>query len=236
MDESALFLISVLSLGSYTEVQYYEKDDTISLSSASSKARGSNWFLKSLRNGSSLNWTISDFQRQPHNQAGKESYNCIPLRQPSPAVENHKEGRASPEQEAEEMEDQYDEEPTSKFAESLFTAKDNIKDKKIQKTFILENNTATKLRFFLKNSSNQQNALPANNVPLENNSSLEVSTNPSSRLQAPLKIPRIILTHPSTSDEDIDQLTQDQEIDLEETDITDDHLFLDCLNISEKTS
>ncbi|XP_073485021.1 uncharacterized protein [Aquarana catesbeiana] len=197
--------------------------------------QASSWFLKSLRNGSSLNWTISDFQRQSQVQPANESYNCIPVRQPSSTVENHKEGRASPEQEAEEMEDQYDEEPTSKLAESLFTAKDNIKDKKIQRTFILENNTTTKLRLFLKNSSNQQNVLSASNALLENNNPLEVSSNASARLQAPLKIPRIILTHPSTSDEDIDQLTQDQELDLEETDIIEDHLFLDCLNSSERT-
>lgn len=82
----------------------------------------------------------------------------------------------------------YFQEPTSKLAESLFTAKDNIKDKKIQRTFILENNTTTKLRLFLKNSSNQQNVLSASNALLENNNPLEVSSNASARLQAPLKV------------------------------------------------
>lgn len=45
------------------------------------------------------------------------------------------------------------------------------------------------------------------------------------------KIPRIILTRPSTSDEDTDQLTQDpDDFEPEETENTDSHLYSDCLN------
>uniref|UniRef100_A0ACB8GDA1 Uncharacterized protein n=1 Tax=Sphaerodactylus townsendi TaxID=933632 RepID=A0ACB8GDA1_9SAUR len=46
-----------------------------------------------------------------------------------------------------------------------------------------------------------------------------------------IMIPRIVLTRPSTSDEDADQLTQDpDDSEPEETDNTESHLYSDCLN------
>ncbi|XP_075056503.1 uncharacterized protein LOC142142516 [Mixophyes fleayi] len=199
-------------------------------------ARDSKWLLKSLRNSSSLNWSISDFQRKSQVQPGKESYNSVPLCKSSSTVENHKEGRASPEQEAEEMEDQYDEEPISKFDGSLSETQNSRKEERCQWTFVPENNKTTKLKILLKSNWNQHNLLSASNVPLKNNRLSEPSTHFPAPSQAPLKIPRIILTHPSTSDEDIDQLTQDQDFDLEEPDMTEDHLFLDCLQSTPSNS
>ncbi|KAM4040884.1 uncharacterized protein ACNLHF_012140 [Anomaloglossus baeobatrachus] len=142
-------------------------------------------------------------------------------------MENHKEGRASPEQEAEEMEDQYDEETISKFAGSLLEMKNGAKNERYQRTVTLENNKTKNLKIFVKSKENQQTLLSVSSVPLENDRLSAISTHSPTHTKAPLKIPRIILTRPSTSDEDNDQLTQEQDFDLEETDI-----FLDCLNTS----
>ncbi|XP_066465135.1 uncharacterized protein [Eleutherodactylus coqui] len=191
--------------------------------------KDSKWLLKYLRNGSSLKSSILDFQKQSQVKSGKESYNSIPLRKPSSTVENHKEGRASPEQEAEEMEDQYDEESISTFSGSLLKAENSIKDERCEVSDTRENNKAKNLKIFVKSKENQQNLLSVSSVPLENDRLSATSTQSPTHSKAPLKIPRIILTRPSTSDEDIEQLTQGQDFDLEDTDMAED-LFLDCLN------
>ncbi|XP_071998382.1 leucine-rich repeat-containing protein 1 isoform X2 [Engystomops pustulosus] len=215
----------------------------------SNKNEDSKWLFKYLRNGSSLNWSIVDFQKHSQVQPGKESYNSIPLCKPSSTVENHKEGRVSPEQEAEEMEDQYDEESMSKSTGSFSETQNGIQDGICQRTISLENNKDKKLKISLKSKENQQNLLSVSSVPLEDDRLSATSTNSTPHSQAPLKcqqilqrcpelvrsvplrIPRIILTRPSTSDEDTDQLTQEQDFNLEEMDMADD-LFLDCISKS----
>ncbi|XP_063297800.1 uncharacterized protein LOC134586234 [Pelobates fuscus] len=186
------------------------------------------WIPKSLRNGSGLHWRFPDFQRQ--SQPGKTNYNSVPLCKPSSAMDNQKEGRVSPEQEAEEMENQYDEEPVSKFPTRPFESQNDIELQ--QSPVIHENQKATTVKLLLKTNGNKHSFLSPGIVPLEN---CRPSEEHSLRLPvytSPLKIPRIILTRPSTSDEDADQLTQDQEdYELEEGDMTEeDHLFLDCLS------
>ncbi|OCT78388.1 hypothetical protein XELAEV_18029499mg [Xenopus laevis] len=85
----------------------------------------------------------------------------------------------------------------------------------------------------IKVNGNQQNTLSRKTLPGENNRQPEVmeekAQESSIQTAAPLKIPRIILTRPSTSDDDVEQLTQDQE-DLEEADMVEDQLFLECVN------
>ncbi|KAM3930315.1 uncharacterized protein RB166_003924 [Leptodactylus fuscus] len=143
-------------------------------------------------------------------------------------MENHKEGRVSPEQEAEEMEDQYDEESISKCTGSRLETQNILKDERCQRTVSPENK-AKNLKIFVNSKENQQSLLSVNSVPLDNDRLSTTSTHSPTHSQAPLKIPRIILTRPSTSDEDIDQLTQEQDFDLEEADMGEDP-FLDCLN------
>ncbi|XP_077146135.1 uncharacterized protein LOC143807923 [Ranitomeya variabilis] len=127
------------------------------------------------------------------------------------------------------MEDQYDEESTSKFMDSLLETKNGTKDEKYQRTVNLENNKTKNLTIFVKSKENQHTLLSVSSVPLENDSLSLISTHSPSHSKAPLKIPRIILTRPSTSDEDNDQITQEQDFDLEETDMAED-IFLDVLN------
>ncbi|XP_075719792.1 uncharacterized protein LOC142760483 [Rhinoderma darwinii] len=147
----------------------------------------SKWLFKCLRNGSSLNWNILDVQKQSQVRRGKESYNSIPLCKPRSNVENHKEGRASPEQEAEEMEDQYDEESVSKFAGSLLETENSIKDERCQRTVTQKSNKAKNLKIFVKTKENQQNLLAVSSAPLENDRLPATSVHSSTHSQAPLK-------------------------------------------------
>ncbi|KAM4771847.1 leucine-rich repeat-containing protein 1 isoform 1-T1 [Rhinophrynus dorsalis] len=195
----------------------------------SNKNEESKRHAKFSKNPCSHKWSIADFQRQ--SRPGKENYNSVPLCKPRSTVESQKEGRVSPEQEAEEMEDQYDEDPISKFEGSLFESQKNSKDEKCTRIDLHQNHKGAKLKIFLKTNGNQQNFLSSKNAEAENEDTKELSVKSPVPTPAPLKIPRIILTRPSTSDEDAEQVAQDQEdFDLEEIDIAEDPLFVECLN------
>uniref|UniRef100_F6RCX3 Leucine rich repeat containing 1 n=1 Tax=Xenopus tropicalis TaxID=8364 RepID=F6RCX3_XENTR len=129
-------------------------------------------FPKSSKNGSGHSRTVAGFQRRswPRN----DCYNSTPICKPSSAVENQKEGRVSPEQEAEEMKDQYDEEPVSSFPGRLFGSQNNVNDKKCPRTICQENHKDAKLKM-LKVNGNQQNTLSRKTLTGETNRQPEVT-------------------------------------------------------------
>ncbi|XP_062839165.1 leucine-rich repeat-containing protein 1 isoform X1 [Anolis carolinensis] len=258
---------------------------------------------------------------------GKESTQGSSLYKFSSAKEKWKEGRISPEQEAEELEDPDEDEPISKFSGSLFDSSDNIRDQRSARVGLQQerqkvapkgknvpaankkpqvpaaattNSLPTEGIRFSKESKDQVlGAADSTQAPLkititvssqmgslgisiaggkgsssckENDEGIliahvskdvpvemeeeqsedkvledatfsEPSTPDSGPAELPSKsgpfqtinhvitIPRIILTRPSTSDEDTDQLPQDpDDFEPEETENTEGHLYSDCLN------
>uniref|UniRef100_A0ABM5EW08 Uncharacterized protein n=1 Tax=Pogona vitticeps TaxID=103695 RepID=A0ABM5EW08_9SAUR len=282
------------------------------------------WVPKSPKLHGSHNWNS-----QGHRWGslkGKENAPGGTLYKLSSANEKWKEGRISPEQEAEELEDPDEDEPISKFSGSLFDSSDNIRDQRTPRAGLQQekqkagpkgkpfaaagnrqpvppeatNSTLVDDGKFSKENKDQvQGAADATQPPLkititvcsqmgslgisiaggkgsssckENEEGIliahvskdspidvavvpsedkvledalisEASTPDSGPVEEPSKsgpfqkinhvitIPRIILTRPSTSDEDTDQLTQDpDDLELEETENTESHLYSDCLN------
>ncbi|KAJ1150414.1 hypothetical protein NDU88_003206, partial [Pleurodeles waltl] len=64
----------------------------------------SRWLSKSLKNGSGNIWSLPVFRL-----SAKESITSVPHCEPGSVTNKRREGRISPEQEAEEMENQFDE-------------------------------------------------------------------------------------------------------------------------------
>ncbi|KAF7246955.1 hypothetical protein EYD10_06900 [Varanus komodoensis] len=282
------------------------------------------WLPKSPKLHGSHNWNSQGSHWA--SLKGKESAQGCSLYKFSSASEKWKEGRISPEQEAEELEDPDEDEPISKFSGSLFDSSDNIRESRTPRVAVQQERQklATKARLFpAANNKGQVSAAPMNNFPTEGSKPLHESNDPPSGAadasQPPLKItitvcsqmgslgisiaggkgsssckendegiliahvskdgpidlaavqsedklledalisepstpdsgptetpsksgpfqtinhvitiPRIILTRPSTSDEDADQLTQDpDDFEPEESENTETHLYSDCLN------
>ncbi|XP_068793483.1 leucine-rich repeat-containing protein 1 isoform X3 [Struthio camelus] len=217
---------------------------------------------------------------------GKEGFHGGNLYKLSSANEKWREGRISPEQEAEELEDPDEDEPISKFSGSLFDTDDNIRDQRNIRAALQEKHKAAmKGKTFPRSNNRTQSpvstAVETNRFP-EDTRAADVAQPPlkgiliarlpkdgpadlagvqtgdrvvegslvsepnvldagpaeasskSSPFQAAnhaVTIPRIILTRPSTSDEDTDQLPPDPEdSEPEEADSTEGHAYSDCLN------
>ncbi|XP_052665196.1 leucine-rich repeat-containing protein 1 isoform X2 [Harpia harpyja] len=220
---------------------------------------------------------------------GKESFHGGNLYKFSSANGKWREGRISPEQEAEELEDP-DDEPISKFSGSLFDTNDSMRDQRNTRTALQEKHKSAMKGKTLP-GTNTKVQLPVSAVgsfPGENGRIPEESR-AVDVLQPPLKgivtarllndgpadlagvqagdrvaeaslvsepsapdagpteasskgspfptvnhiitIPRIILTRPSTSDEDTDQLPPDpDDFEPEEPDSAEGHAYSDCLN------
>uniref|UniRef100_A0A670I4I2 Leucine rich repeat containing 1 n=1 Tax=Podarcis muralis TaxID=64176 RepID=A0A670I4I2_PODMU len=252
------------------------------------------WLPKSPKLHGSHNWNSQGSRWG--SLKGKENVQGCSLYKFNSSNEKWKEGRISPEQEAEELEDPDEDEPISKFSGSLFDSGDNLRDQRNARvTFQQERQkVATKSKPFpVANSKPQVPVAAANSFPTDGNrfskESKEQIPGAADTTQPPLKgiliahvskdgpldlagvqsedkvaedalisepstpdsgpvempsksgpfqtvnhvitIPRIILTRPSTSDEDTDQLAQDpDDFEPEETDNSDGHLYSDCLN------
>ncbi|XP_077782448.1 uncharacterized protein LOC144327299 isoform X2 [Podarcis muralis] len=252
------------------------------------------WLPKSPKLHGSHNWNSQGSRWG--SLKGKENVQGCSLYKFNSSNEKWKEGRISPEQEAEELEDPDEDEPISKFSGSLFDSGDNLRDQRNARvTFQQERQkVATKSKPFpVANSKPQVPVAAANSFPTDGNrfskESKEQIPGAADTTQPPLKgiliahvskdgpldlagvqsedkvaedalisepstpdsgpvempsksgpfqtvnhvitIPRIILTRPSTSDEDTDQLAQDpDDFEPEETDNSEGHLYSDCLN------
>ncbi|XP_034622787.1 protein scribble homolog [Trachemys scripta elegans] len=281
------------------------------------------WLPKSPKLYSGHNWSSQSSRWA--SLKGRESFHDGNVYKFSSGNEKWKEGRISPEQEAEELEDPDEDEPISKFSGSLFDTDDNIKDQRNPRGALQEKHkAAVKVKPFPEaNNRPQAPASTAGSFPAESNrfpeetkeqvpraaevtqpplkititvcsqmgslgisiaggkgSSpykendeailiarvakdgpaeltgvqggdkvlegsilLEPNTPDSGPVEAPAKsspfqtvnhiitIPRIILTRPSTSDEDTDQLTQDpDDFELEEMDSAESQGYSECLN------
>ncbi|KAJ6665931.1 hypothetical protein lerEdw1_001403 [Lerista edwardsae] len=252
------------------------------------------WLPKSPKLHGSHNWNSQGSHRA--SLKGKESTPGSGLYKFSSANEKWKEGRISPEQEAEELDDPDEDEPVSKFSGSLFDSSNNIRDPRTARVALQQEKqkAATKAKAFPGAGNKQQGpAAVKSNFPTEANrfskETKEQVPGAADGTQPPLKgiliarvckdgpidiagvesedavledalisepstpdsgpietvtksvpfqtinhvitIPRIILTRPSTSDEDTDQLTQDpDDFEPEEAESTEGHLYSDCLN------
>ncbi|XP_053142377.1 leucine-rich repeat-containing protein 1 isoform X3 [Hemicordylus capensis] len=251
------------------------------------------WLPKSPKLHGSHSWNSQGFRWA--SLKGKENIQGCSLYKFSSTNEKWKEGRISPEQEAEELEDPEEDEPISKFSGSLFDSSDNIRDQRTARVALQQERqkaAATKAKPFpVANNKQQVPTTATSNLPTDGNwSSKETEEQvpgAGDATQPPLKItitvcsqmgslgisiaggkgsspckendegilithvskdspvvltgvksedkvleiPRIILTRPSTSDEDTDQLTQDPDyFEPEETENTEGHLYSDCLN------
>ncbi|XP_042313421.1 protein scribble homolog [Sceloporus undulatus] len=278
------------------------------------------WLPKSPKLHGSHNWNSQGSRWG--SLKGKESTQGGSLYKFGSVKEKWKEGRISPEQEAEELEDPEEDEPISKFSGSLFDSSDNIRDQRSAKVGLQQEKpkAASKGKSFPAANKKQQvpAAATANSLPTEGNR-FSKENKDQETAQAPLKItitvcsqmgslgisiaggkgsssckendegilishvskdgpveldgvqseeevledaaisepstpdsgpaeipsksgpfqtinhvitiPRIILTRPSTSDEDTDQLPQDpDDFEPEETENTEGLLYSDCLN------
>ncbi|XP_048701233.1 leucine-rich repeat-containing protein 1 isoform X4 [Caretta caretta] len=278
------------------------------------------WLPKSPKLYSGHNWSSRWASLK-----GKESFRDGNVYKFNSGNENWKEGRVSPEQEAEELEDPDEDEPISKFSGSLFDTDDNIKDQRNPRAAVQEKHkAAVKAKPFPEaNNKPQAPASTAGSFPadsnrfpeetkeqvpraaevtqsplkititvcsqmgslgisiaggkgsspykendeailiarvakdgpadltgvqggdkvLEGSILLEPNTPDSGPGEAPAKsspfqtvnhiitIPRIILTRPSTSDEDTDQLTHDpDDFEPEEMDSAESQGYSECLN------
>ncbi|CAM4641596.1 unnamed protein product [Lepidochelys kempii] len=281
------------------------------------------WLPKSPKLYSGHNWSSQSSRWA--SLKGKESFRDGNVYKFNSGNENWKEGRVSPEQEAEELEDPDEDEPISKFSGSLFDTDDNIKDQRNPKAAVQEKHkAAVKAKPFPEaNNKPQAPASTAGSFPadsnrfpeemkeqvpraaevtqsplkititvcsqmgslgisiaggkgsspykendeailiarvakdgpadltgvqggdkvLEGSILLEPNTPDSGPGEAPAKsspfqtvnhiitIPRIILTRPSTSDEDTDQLTHDpDDFEPEEMDSAESQGYSECLN------
>ncbi|XP_019393697.1 PREDICTED: uncharacterized protein LOC109312107 [Crocodylus porosus] len=225
------------------------------------------WLPKSPKLYGGRNWSSQSSRWT--SLRGKESFHGGNLYKFSSDNEKWKEGRVSPEQEAEELEDPDEDEPISKFSGSLFDSDDTVRDQRLTRIVLQEKHKAT-TKFKTIPGTNDipqisatttENFLTGNNTfpqetkeqvpriadvrppPLkeaiisETNTldigSDEVSTkiNPFQTVNHVITIPRIILTRPSTSDEDNDQLIQDPEdFEPEETDSAESQMYSDRVN------
>ncbi|KAH0622010.1 hypothetical protein JD844_023886 [Phrynosoma platyrhinos] len=274
------------------------------------------WLPKSPKLHGSHNWNSQGSRWG--SLKGKEST----LYKFSSAKEKWKEGRISPEQEAEELEDPEEDEPISKFSGSLFDSTDNTQDQRSARVGLHQERPKVASKGKNLPTANKKQQVPAaattNSLPTEGNR-VSKDNKDQEATQAPLKItitvcsqmgslgisiaggkgsssckendegiliahvskdgpveldgvqskeevledavisepstpdsgpaeipsksgpfqtinhvitiPRIILTHPSTSDEDTDQLPQEpDDFEPEETENTEGHLYSDCLN------
>ncbi|XP_067421628.1 uncharacterized protein [Emydura macquarii macquarii] len=127
------------------------------------------WLPKSPKLYSGHNWSSQGSRWA--SLKGRESFHGGSLYKFSPANEKWKEGRISPEQEAEELEDPDEDEPISKFSGSLFDTDDNIKDQRNTRTALQEKHkAATKLKPFPEaNNKPQSSASTAGSFPTESN-------------------------------------------------------------------
>uniref|UniRef100_A0A4X2KSJ3 Leucine rich repeat containing 1 n=1 Tax=Vombatus ursinus TaxID=29139 RepID=A0A4X2KSJ3_VOMUR len=223
------------------------------------------WLPKSPRYCVGPNWNLQDSQWS--SLKGKENFHQGFLYKLRPSKENWKEGRVSPEQEAEELDDLYEDEPVVKISSSLFDPREINRDPRTtwigsherHKTAVTGGLLAEAKgkgqislippadQFYTRNnrfSEETQGHIPgareltqqhlketvvsASNS-LDSNDSFIAS--PFQTMNHIMTIPRIILTHPSTSDEDTDLLSQDPD-DFRREDITVDGVLLhsDCLN------
>ncbi|XP_027708693.1 uncharacterized protein LOC114036390 [Vombatus ursinus] len=265
------------------------------------------WLPKSPRYCVGPNWNLQDSQWS--SLKGKENFHQGFLYKLRPSKENWKEGRVSPEQEAEELDDLYEDEPVVKISSSLFDPREINRDPRTtwigsherHKTavtggllaeakgkgqislippadqFYTRNNRFSEetqghipgarelTQQHLKNvrhvgmhlinclcsegtvaaQLSRKNSVEMTGIPAKNKEPEETVVSASNSLDSNdsfiaspfqtmnhiMTIPRIILTHPSTSDEDTDLLSQDPD-DFRREDITVDGVLLhsDCLN------
>ncbi|XP_021247088.1 uncharacterized protein LOC110396095 isoform X2 [Numida meleagris] len=220
---------------------------------------------------------------------GKEGFHGGNLYKLSSANGKWREGRISPEQEAEELEDPDEDEPVSKFSGSLFDNDVHVRDQRNSRAALQERHkSAMKGKTAPGTNSKTQAHVSAGSLPGEGGRFLEESRaadgtqpplkgilitrlpkdcpadvagmqageraaegslisepsthnagpteasskgNPFQTLNHVITIPRIILTRPSTSDEDTDQLPPDpDDFEMEDPDGTERRAYSDCLN------
>ncbi|XP_071663086.1 leucine-rich repeat-containing protein 1 isoform X2 [Patagioenas fasciata] len=246
------------------------------------------WLPKSPKLYSGHNWSSQGSRWT--SLKGKESFRGGNLYKFSSANGKWREGRISPEQEAEELEDPDEDEPISKFSGSLFDTNDSIRDQRNTRTSLQEKHKSAMKGKALPgtNTKAQPSVSAAGGLPGESGRFPEESR-AADVPQPPLKgimitrlrkdgpadlagvqagdrvteaslvsepealdacpteasskgspfptvnhiitIPRIILTRPSTSDEDTDQLPPDpDDFEPEEPNSAEGHGYSDCLN------
>ncbi|XP_039176258.1 FYN-binding protein 1-like [Crotalus tigris] len=217
------------------------------------------WLPKSPKLHGSHNWNSQGSHWA--SLKGKENIQGLKLYKFSSVNENRKEGRISPEQEAEGLEDPDEDEPISKFSGSLFASSESIRSQRNASTPQEKQKIATKPKRCPATNHKQQvtnhiapegkkvskqnkgrtpGSSEATQPLLKDVLISEPNTHESGPAEIPSKsvpinhvktIPRIILTHPSTSDEDPDQITQDlDDSGPEELKNTEGHIYSDCLN------
>ncbi|XP_015714748.1 uncharacterized protein LOC107312126 isoform X2 [Coturnix japonica] len=219
------------------------------------------WLPKSPKLYSGHNWSSQGSRWT--SLKGKEGLHGGNLYKLSSANGKWREGRISPEQEAEELEDPDEDEPISKFSGSLFDNDVHLRDKRNSRAALQDRHkSTTKGKTAPGTNSKAQAPVSAGSLPGESSRFLEESraadgtqpplkgslisepnTHDASPTEASSKgspfrtlnhvitIPRIILTRPSTSDEDTDQLPPDpDDFEMEEPPGTQHHTYSDCLN------
>nr|XP_038031853.1 uncharacterized protein LOC101794576 isoform X2 [Anas platyrhynchos] len=246
------------------------------------------WLPKSPKLYSGHNWSSQGSRWA--SLKGKEGFHGGNLYKLSSANGKWREGRISPEQEAEELEDPDEDEPISKFSGSLFDTDSSVRDQRNTRTTLQEKHkSAAKGKTLPGTNSKAQAPVPAVGSLSGESSRFLEDSRAADGTQPPLKgiliarlpkdgpadlvgvqagdraaegslisepnahdagpaeasskgspfqtvnhvitIPRIILTRPSTSDEDTDQLPPDPEdLEPEEPSGTGSHAYSDCLN------
>uniref|UniRef100_A0A8U7MJJ6 Leucine rich repeat containing 1 n=1 Tax=Corvus moneduloides TaxID=1196302 RepID=A0A8U7MJJ6_CORMO len=244
------------------------------------------WLPKSPKLYSGHNWSSQGSRWA--SLKGKEGFHGGNLHKFSSANGKWREGRISPEQEAEELEDP-DDEPISKFSGSLFDSNDSMRDQRNTRKMLQEKHklamkgktlpgSSTKVQppvsaagSFPSESSRIPEELQVLDVPqpplkgiliarlpkdgpsdlagvqagdrvaeatfVSEPAALDAGPTEASPRGSPfptvnhvITIPRIILTRPSTSDEDADQLPPDpDDFEPEEPDSAEGHAYSDCL-------
>uniref|UniRef100_A0A8C5JJ56 Leucine rich repeat containing 1 n=1 Tax=Junco hyemalis TaxID=40217 RepID=A0A8C5JJ56_JUNHY len=219
------------------------------------------WLPKSPKLHSGHNWSSQGSRWA--SLKGREGFPGGSLYKFSSANGKWREGRISPEQEAEELEDP-DDEPISKFSGSLFDSNESVRDQRNSRATLQEKHKlAMKGKALAGSNSRVQppvsaagsfpsqggcaaeelRALDVPQTPLKATFVSEPAAlhagpaeaspkgSPSPTVNHVITIPRIILTRPSTSDEDADQLPPDPEdFEPEEPDSTEGHAYSDCLS------
>uniref|UniRef100_A0A8C3IBJ6 Leucine rich repeat containing 1 n=1 Tax=Chrysemys picta bellii TaxID=8478 RepID=A0A8C3IBJ6_CHRPI len=127
------------------------------------------WLPKSPKLYSGHNWNSQSSRWA--SLKGRESFHDGNVYKFSSGNEKWKEGRISPEQEAEELEDPDEDEPISKFSGSLFDTDDNIKDQRNPRAALQEKHkAAVKVKPFPEaNNRPQAPASTAGSFPAESN-------------------------------------------------------------------
>ncbi|XP_074394303.1 leucine-rich repeat-containing protein 1 isoform X2 [Zonotrichia albicollis] len=245
------------------------------------------WLPKSPKLHSGHNWSSQGSRWA--SLKGREGFPGGNLYKFSSANGKWREGRISPEQEAEELEDP-DDEPISKFSGSLFDSNESVRDQRNSRATLQEKHKlAMKGKALAGSNSRVQppvsaagsfpsqggraaeelRALDVPQTPLKgiliarlpkdappdlagvqagdrvaeatfvsepaalhaDPAEASPKGSPSPTVNHVITIPRIILTRPSTSDEDADQLPPDPEdFEPEEPDSTEGHAYSDCLS------